>query len=55
MIGGSERVARLRTAVNGLLDQAVDGGQQAEDVGLSQLAEVLRAEVSRFVSTIRAS
>jgi methyl-accepting chemotaxis protein len=34
---------------------AVDGGHQAEDVGLSQLAEVLRAEVSRFVSTIRAS
>ena len=34
---------------------AVDGGHQTDNGGLSQLAEVLRAEVSRFVSTIRAS
>ncbi|KHD75487.1 chemotaxis protein [Actinoplanes utahensis] len=34
---------------------AVDGGNRAGDGGLSQLAEVLRAEVSRFVTTIRDS
>ncbi|MEV6298506.1 methyl-accepting chemotaxis protein [Actinoplanes sp. NPDC051861] len=49
--------ARIRE-MSGLVEGiavAVDGGPQAADVGLSQLAEVLRAEVSRFVTTIRES
>ncbi len=34
---------------------AVDGGDAQDTSGLSQLAEVLRSEVSRFVAIVRQS
>ena len=50
----TDRIREMSGLVEGIA-VAVDGGQHAGDGGLSQLAEVLRAEVSRFVTTIRAS
>jgi methyl-accepting chemotaxis protein len=40
--------------VNGIA-AAVDGGQDSGTAGLSQLAEVLRSEVHRFVTVARQS
>lgn len=40
--------------VNGIAS-AVDGGHDSGTAGLSRLAEVLRAEVHRFVTTARQS
>nr|BFE74259.1 hypothetical protein GCM10020092_075600 [Actinoplanes digitatis] len=34
---------------------AVDGGGRSDSAGLSQLAEMLRTEVHRFVVTVRQS
>jgi methyl-accepting chemotaxis protein len=45
-------IREMSSLVNGIAT-AVDGGSGTS--GLSQLAEVLRSEVSRFVSTARAS
>jgi len=43
----------MSNLVNGIA-AAVDGGHDQGTTGLSQLAEVLRSEVSRFVATARA-
>ncbi|WP_328461771.1 methyl-accepting chemotaxis protein [Actinoplanes sp. NBC_00393] len=48
------RIREMSALVEGIAI-AVDGGADPADVGLSQLAEVLRGEVSRFVTTIRES
>jgi methyl-accepting chemotaxis protein len=45
-------IREMSGLVNGIAS-AVDGGSAQGTAGLSQLAEVLRAEVSRFVSTAR--
>ncbi|MEV6349372.1 methyl-accepting chemotaxis protein [Actinoplanes sp. NPDC051851] len=51
----TNRIREMSDLVEGIAI-AVDGGpHHAQDGGLSQLAEVLRAEVSRFVTTIRKS
>ncbi|GGN54379.1 hypothetical protein GCM10010112_04090 [Actinoplanes lobatus] len=50
----TDRIREMSDLVDGIA-VAVDGGHQPDDGGLSQLAEVLRSEVSRFVTTIRAS
>ncbi|WP_127497515.1 methyl-accepting chemotaxis protein [Actinoplanes solisilvae] len=47
-------IREMSGLVNGIAS-AVDGGSAQGTAGLSQLAEVLRAEVSRFVSTARQS
>jgi methyl-accepting chemotaxis protein len=55
-IGVLEAVTGRIREMSGLVDgiaRAVDGGQDVTDSGLSQLAEVLQGEVSRFVTTIR--
>jgi methyl-accepting chemotaxis protein len=57
-VGVLEGVSRSFREISDLIDGiavAVDGGAAAGTTGLSQLAEVLRAEVSRFVATIRSS
>jgi methyl-accepting chemotaxis protein len=45
-------IREMSTLVNGIA-QAVDGGHDSGTAGLSQLAEDLRSEVHRFVSTAR--
>ena len=45
-------IREMSGLVNGIA-AAVDGGNETGTAGLSQLAEVLRAEVSRFVATAR--
>ncbi|MEU4687726.1 methyl-accepting chemotaxis protein [Actinoplanes sp. NPDC023714] len=55
-IGVLEAVTGRIREMSGLVDgiaRAVDGGQDVTDGGLSQLAEVLQGEVSRFVTMIR--
>ncbi|MBB2942090.1 methyl-accepting chemotaxis protein [Actinoplanes lutulentus] len=55
-IGVLEAVTARIREMSGLVDgiaRAVDGGQDVTDGGLSQLAEVLQGEVSRFVTMIR--
>ena len=47
-------IREMSGLVNGIAD-AVDGGGAAGTAGLSQLAEVLRSEVNRFVVTARQS
>ncbi|MBL7255196.1 chemotaxis protein [Actinoplanes sp. LDG1-01] len=47
-------IREMSGLVNGIAT-AVDGGGAPGTAGLSQLAEVLRSEVSRFVATARAS
>ncbi|GAB2573345.1 hypothetical protein Aab01nite_19840 [Paractinoplanes abujensis] len=47
-------IREMSGLVNGIAT-AVDGGGAPGTAGLSQLAEVLRSEVSRFVTTARAS
>ncbi|GIE79783.1 hypothetical protein Aph02nite_57330 [Actinoplanes philippinensis] len=57
-IGVLEAVTNRIREMSGLVEGialAVDGGRHTDNAGLSQLAEVLRAEVSRFVTTIRES
>ena len=46
-------IREMSNLVNGIA-AAVDGGHDQGTTGLSQLAEVLRSEVSRFVATARA-
>lgn len=50
----TNRIREMSELVEGIA-VAVDGGHQTDNGGLSQLAEVLRAEVSRFVATVRDS
>ncbi|BEL11647.1 methyl-accepting chemotaxis protein [Actinoplanes sichuanensis] len=50
----TNRIREMSELVEGIA-QAVDGSRHTDNAGLSQLAEVLRAEVSRFVTTIRDS
>ncbi|GIF36346.1 methyl-accepting chemotaxis protein [Actinoplanes xinjiangensis] len=50
----TNRIREMSGLVEGIA-LAVDGGRHTDNAGLSQLAEVLRAEVSRFVTTIRES
>ncbi|WP_229071252.1 methyl-accepting chemotaxis protein [Actinoplanes sp. DH11] len=55
-IGVLEAVTARIREMSGLVDgiaRAVDGGQELSSGGLSQLAEVLQGEVSRFVTMIR--
>ncbi len=55
-VGVLEAVSRSFREINHLIDGiavAVDGGGASGTTGLSQLAEVLRAEVTRFLSTAR--
>jgi methyl-accepting chemotaxis protein len=47
-------IREMSNLVDGIA-QAVDGGHSSGTAGLSQLAEVLRSEVSRFVATARQS
>ncbi|GAA4592322.1 methyl-accepting chemotaxis protein [Actinoplanes octamycinicus] len=57
-VGVLEAVSRSFREINNLIDGiavAVDGGGAAGTTGLSQLAEVLRAEVTRFLTTARQS
>ncbi|GLW33804.1 methyl-accepting chemotaxis protein [Actinoplanes regularis] len=49
----TENLREMHTLVSGIA-AAVDGGQDTS-AGLSQLAEVLRTEVNRFVTTVRQS
>jgi methyl-accepting chemotaxis protein len=50
----TNRIREMSGLVEGIA-LAVDGSRHTDNAGLSQLAEVLRAEVSRFVTTIRES
>ncbi|KUL40648.1 methyl-accepting chemotaxis protein [Actinoplanes awajinensis] len=55
-VGVLEAVTHSFREINNLIDGiavAVDGGGAAGTTGLSQLAEVLRAEVTRFLATAR--
>ncbi|MEU4422594.1 methyl-accepting chemotaxis protein [Actinoplanes sp. NPDC024001] len=57
-VGVLEGVSRSFREISSLIDgiaAAVDGGGAAGNAGLSQLAEVLRAEVTRFLTTARQS
>lgn len=45
-------IREMSNLVNGIA-AAVDGGHDSGIAGLSQLAEVLRSEVHRFVTTAR--
>ncbi|GAA0801620.1 hypothetical protein Sya03_06870 [Spirilliplanes yamanashiensis] len=50
----TESIREMSRLVTGIA-AAVDGSHDSGNAGLSQLAEVLRGEVSRFVTTVRAS
>ena len=49
----TESIRRMSELVDGIAS-AVDGNRDHGQPGLSQLAEVLRAEVTRFVAKVRA-